>query len=178
MTEDLERAVEEFRRAYTKDPAFVDARIAAAACLMSLGYFAREDPEKFSAIANQFIPLMQEAYKAQPNNPRVLWVVGGNRWWAAPEYGGSQAKGIATYEQGLKAARRQRGKPSDPLEPSWGEAELLMSLAWSHLNGNTPDLDAAERYARAALELVPYWHYVRDILLPQILKAKSKQERE
>jgi len=32
----------------------------------------------------------------------------------------------------------------------------------------------AERQARAALELVPYWHYVRDILLRQIQEAKAK----
>ena len=38
----------------------------------------------------------------------------------------------------------------------------------------TPDLVAADRYARSALELVPYWHYVRDILLAQIREAKAK----
>ena len=175
VIEDLELAVEEFKQAYAKDPAFADARIAAAACLMTLVFFAGEDQERVSALVNQLNPLIQEAYKAQPNNPRVLWVVGNNRWWTPPEYGGSQAKGIAAYEQGLEAARRQRGETGDPLEPSWGEPELLMSLAWSHLNGNSPDLDAAERYARAALELVPYWYYVRDILLPQILEAKAEQ---
>ena len=37
------------------------------------------------------------------------------------------------------------------------------------------DVNAAERYARTALEIVPYWHYVRDILLPQILAAKAKR---
>lgn len=176
VIEDLELAVEEFKQAYTKDPAFADARIAAAACLMTLVFFAGEDQERISALVNQFTPLIQEAYKAQPDNPRVLWVLGRNRWWTPPEYGGSQAKAFATYEQGLEAARRQRGETGDPLEPSWGEPELLMSLAWSHLNGNSPDLDAAERYARAALELVPYWHYVRDILLPQILEAKTNQK--
>ena len=62
----------------------------------------------------------------------------------------------------------------DRLEPSWGEPELLMNLAYSNLNKNTPDVNAAERQARAALEIVPYWHYVRDILLPQILAAKAK----
>jgi len=35
------------------------------------------------------------------------------------------------------------------------------------------DADAAERDARAALKLVPNWHYVRDILLPQILAARK-----
>jgi hypothetical protein len=53
----------------------------------------------------------------------------------------------------------------------WGL--LLMSLGWSELNRTTADLDAAEKHARSALALVPYWHYVRDILLPQIEKAKA-----
>jgi hypothetical protein len=57
--------------------------------------------------------------------------------------------------------------------PSWGEAELLMNLAYSHLTRSTPDLTAAEQYARAALALIPSWHYVRDILLPQIAAAKK-----
>jgi hypothetical protein len=49
-----------------------------------------------------------------------------------------------------------------------------MNLAWSHQNAATPDLDAAESSARAALAIVPGWHYVRDVLLPQIREAKGK----
>jgi hypothetical protein len=60
------------------------------------------------------------------------------------------------------------------LEPSWGEPEVLMSLAWSNLNRATPDLTAAENYAKAALQIVPYWHYVRDTLMQQIRDAKIK----
>jgi hypothetical protein len=48
-----------------------------------------------------------------------------------------------------------------------------MSLAWSYQHQTKPDLAAAERNARAALNIVPYWHYVRDILLPQILAART-----
>jgi hypothetical protein len=62
------------------------------------------------------------------------------------------------------------------LDPSWGEPELLMSLAWSKLNETTPELTAAEQNADSALQLVPYWHYVRDILLPQIRKAQGKTQ--
>jgi hypothetical protein len=51
-----------------------------------------------------------------------------------------------------------------------------MSLAYSYLNTNAADVNAAERYAREALQIVPYWHYVRDILLPQILVAKAKAQ--
>jgi hypothetical protein len=74
----------------------------------------------------------------------------------------------------LEAVRNQKGNASDPLEPSWGEPELLMSLAWSNLNRTTPDLNAAEQDAQAALKIVPYWHYVRDILMPQIRAAQAK----
>jgi len=63
---------------------------------------------------------------------------------------------------------------SDLLEPSWGEPELLMNRAWSNLHRTTPDLKAAQHDAAAALILVPYWHYVRDILLPQIQDAQAK----
>ena len=49
-----------------------------------------------------------------------------------------------------------------------------MNLACSNLNRATPDLGAAEKYARAALELVPYWHYVRDILMVETREAKGK----
>ena len=51
-----------------------------------------------------------------------------------------------------------------------------MGLAWSNLNRSTPDVSAAEQYARSALAVVPYWHYVRDILVPQIEVARKKQQ--
>jgi hypothetical protein len=49
-----------------------------------------------------------------------------------------------------------------------------MSLAWSNLNRTVPDLNTAEQYAEAALKLIPYWHYVRDILMVQIRAAQAK----
>jgi hypothetical protein len=73
----------------------------------------------------------------------------------------------------LEVIRKQK-PTSDPLEPSWGEPELLMNRAWSNLNRTTPDLKAAEEDAQAALKIVPYWHYVRDILMPQIQAAQAK----
>jgi hypothetical protein len=81
---------------------------------------------------------------------------------------------METYQKGLEAARKQKGSVTDPLEPSWGEPELLMSLAGANFYKTAPDLNAAGQYARSALELVPYWHYVRDILIPQIQEAKKK----
>src|SRR5207245_10740589 len=51
-----------------------------------------------------------------------------------------------------------------------------MSLAGANFYRTTPDVAAAEQYARSALALVPYWHYVKDILLPQIAAAKIRNE--
>jgi hypothetical protein len=66
---------------------------------------------------------------------RMLWVRGAVQWYVGPERGGGQAAAMATYEKGLALARQRKSPEPDPLMPSWGEPELLMSLAWSNLNG-------------------------------------------
>ena len=64
-----------------------------------------------------------------------------------------------------------------PLERSsrsiMGQAGIAVNLAWSNLHNATPDPQAARAYAQSALQLVPYWHYVKDILVPEIQKATS-----
>ena len=118
--------------------------------------------------------LLSEADLAAPENPRLLWVLGANLWYRPLNQGGGQDKAIETYERALKIARAKNASVTEPLEPSWGEAELLMNLAWSSLNRTTPDLSAADSCAQAAMRLVPYWHYVRDILVPQIREQQRK----
>ena len=168
---DLELAIGEFKAAYALDPAFVDAKIGAASCLSNLVFLNRKNPQRVQELLGQSRPLLRDAQDADPENPRLAWVLGPNLWYAPPEMGGSQDKAMATYATGLAAARAQKGVTNDPLDPSWGEPELLMNLAWSNLQRTSPDLKAAESYAQAALKLVPYWHYVRDILTPQIQNA-------
>jgi uncharacterized protein len=134
----------------------------------------RKDPSVVQELLEQSSPLLKEAMATAPDNPRLLWVLGPIRWSSPPERGGGQDKAFEIYNKGLEALRNQRRGVIDPLEPSWGEPELLMNLAWSNLNRTTPDLKAADQYAQAALKLVPYWHYVRDILIPQIQAAEAK----
>ena len=83
---------------------------------------------------------------------------------------------MAMYEKGLEEIRKPDARSSNPLEPSWGEPELLMNLAWSYLNQTTPDIAAAQQNADAALKMVPYWHYVRDILMPQIQGGQAGKQ--
>ena len=86
-------------------------------------------------------------------------------------------KGDQKLQPLLTTAGRDVYEPSaDGLEPSWGKLELMMSLAYMDFSKTPPNLEAAERTTRAVLEIVPYWHYVRDILLPQIEAAKMKEK--
>ena len=176
LQEDLKQALDEFDEAAMTDPAFADAKIGALSCASFLAYSVHQhDPG--SARIQEFIvqarQLRKDAEAASPENPRLLWVVGPMVWNTPPERGGGQAKAIELYEKGLEEIRKHKTAASGPLEPSWGEPELLMSLAWSKLNGATPDLSAAEQYAYSALKVIPYWHYVRDILMAQIQRAKG-----
>jgi hypothetical protein len=179
LAEDLTEGESEFDAAIQRDPAFVDAKVGAVSCMglrlfLEKVFSKEKDPARLKEILAPVSQMMKEAKAEAPGNPRLLWVVGPNEWNIPPERGGGQDKAIATYQQGLETIRKQKGATTDPLEPSWGEPELLMSLAWSNLNRTTPDLNAAEQYAKAALEIVPYWHYARDILLRQIQDAKAK----
>src|SRR5580700_10348536 len=174
LEEDLTQAVTDFKDAIARNPAFVEPKIGSVSSLGYLMYLNKKDPTRVQELLQQLSPLLKEATAAAPNNPRLLWVLGPIRWSSPPDRGGGQDKAFESYNRGLEAVRNQKGDASDPLEPSWGEPELLMSLAWSNLNRTTPDLNAAEQNAQAALKIVPYWHYVRDILVPQIQAAQAK----
>jgi hypothetical protein len=180
LAEDLAEGESEFDAAIQRDPGFVDAKVGAASCAVNRlfleGVFTNEkNPTRFREVLAPASLLLKEAATVAPNNPRLLWVIGPNQWSTPPERGGGQDKAMAIYQRGLEAARAQKGSSTGaPLEPSWGEPELLTSLAWSNLHRDRPDLSAAEQYAQAALKLVPYWHYVRDILMPQIRAAQAK----
>jgi tetratricopeptide (TPR) repeat protein len=174
LEEDLTQALGEFDEATAKDGGFVEAKIGAESCLGNLMFLNQNNPARVQELLARAVPLLKELRAEAPDNPRMLWVLGPVLWVNPPERGGGHDKALETYEKGLELARAHKGGTRDQLEPSWGEPELLMNLAWSNLNRTAPDLIVAERQARAALELVPYWHYVRDILLKQIEEAKAK----
>jgi tetratricopeptide (TPR) repeat protein len=176
---DLREAIRDFEDAKAKDARLVDADIGSSSCWGLLAFLNRSDAARARAFAVPAQRMLDESIATAPDNPRLLWVLGQRQWIgppasSQPEIDARHAKSQATYERGLTLARKQ--VPStDPLEPRWGEPELLMSLAWVNLNRTMPDLDAAETYAQSALALAPTWHYVRDILMPQIIEAMRKR---
>jgi hypothetical protein len=173
LEHDLNQALAEFKQSAAADPAFVDAKVGTISCLGYLMYLSAGHADRIQELLRESIPLVKEVRLSSPDNPRFVWVLGPILWNTPVERGGGQDKAIENYLKGLKSARKLKGTVSDPLEPSWGEPELLMNLAWSQLNRTTPDVNAADQYAHSSLALVPYWHYVRDILIPQIQTAKA-----
>src|SRR5262245_5776961 len=173
LEQNLNTAVKEFRIAMEKDPAFVDAKVGTISCLGFLAFMTRKDQPRAKELVRQILRLVKEADEMASDNPRLIWVHGPILWNSPPERGGGQDKAIQNYQRGLEACSKVKTS-DDPLEPSWGKPELMMSLAYCYLNANSADVNSGERYARNALEIVPYWHYVRDILLPQIVAAKAK----
>ena len=182
MQADLKQALEDFNQAQRRRPDFVDAKVGALSCTGMLGVsLAQGNPERFKdpdiqEIVAKVRQLIKEADAIDAQNPRLIWAKGPSVWHTPVEQGGGPEKVIEMYEKGLEVARERNSTAApDPLEPSWGEPELLMSLAWANLKRTTPNVSAAEQYAQSALKLVPHWHYVRDILLPQIEDAKAKK---
>lgn len=175
LEQELNTALDEFKAALEKDPKFVDAKIGVISCNGFLLFVEAKDETRRKERIERILALEKEAAAMAPDNPRLIWVRGPILWNSPPERGGGQDKAMQNYEHGLEICSNL--KPSDdPIEPSWGKPELMMSLAYCYLNGTAHDVAAAERYARSALEIVPYWHYTRDILLPQILAAKLKEK--
>lgn len=175
LEQNLRTALDEFKIATKKDFTFVDAKVGTISCLGYLAFMNRQDQARAKELVGQIVPLVKEAIDIAPDNPRLIWVRGPILWNTPPERGGGHEKAIENYRKGLEVCSKIKTS-NDPLEPSWGKPELMMSLAYSYLNTTPSDVSAAERYARTALEVVPYWHYVRDILLPQILAAKAKAQ--
>jgi hypothetical protein len=176
LERDLQLAIAEFEKSLEADPDFVDSKLGIASCLGNMAAMYGKDRARVQELLPRIIQLTKESQAAAPDNPRVFWVRGPQLWWIPPDQGGGHPAAIANYEKGLDAARKRRGAKTDPLEPTWGEPELLMSLAWSQLNQSTPDPAAAEHSARQALALVPHWRYVRDILMPQVQAANQKKQ--
>jgi hypothetical protein len=176
LQKDLELAVVEFRESSADDPSFVDARIGVISCLSFLVFLANGDSARMQNLIAQSSSLVKEVTASDPDNPRFLWVMGPILWNIPTERGGGQDQAIAGYTKGLELVRKTKLSSGQTLEPTWAEPELLMSLAWSNLNRTASDLKSAEGFARSALALVPYWHYVRDILLPQILTAEVARQ--
>ncbi len=174
LVANLDRAVADFESSLHKKEDFADAYAAASSIHGWLAALHRDDADLMNTHLAASKEFLTKAEALEPANPRVLWVRGGVFLFSPPAYGGSPERAIEIYRKQVDASGPLT--PDSPL-PDWGKPEALMSLAFAQLIKSTPDLNAATENARAALKLQPQWHYVRDILMPQI-EARRKQAAE
>lgn len=164
---DLLAACERFRAAIQLDPAWLEPKIALVSSLGLRAYLSGEAPAPRQALIAEYFQLFPSLQAEGAENPRALWIVA-THFLAAPPPHRSVDKARATFQRGLAMARAESLRPPlDAWVPAWGSAESLMSLAYLHAQIEV-HREVARAYAEGALALAPTWHYVRDILLPQI----------
>jgi hypothetical protein len=175
LTTDLEAALSRFRSAMARRPEWMEARLAMVGCWGNLLYLAGKDEERRKAILADALPSFRVLMEDPGDNPRALWIKGGMEMSAPPPTGGDFVKAAATLERGVACAWREAlVSPAVPAwEPRWGGPENLMDLAYLYSHGPRTDRRAALAYAQGALTSVPEWHYVRDVLMPQIQALAS-----
>jgi hypothetical protein len=183
LRDDLEQGLREFDQASKRDPSFIEAKIGSAGCISLIGYLVIEggagmQDSKLLDLRAKLRQLRSDVEATDSDNPRLTWVLGPIVWKSSQDVGGGQAKAVQMYQHALDVVRKRKKAGADLLQPSWGEPELWMNLAYSHLHQDAPDLGAAEQEAESALKLIPYWHYVKDILMPQIKAALKKARSE
>ncbi len=170
LVADLDLAVSHFKASLARRPDWVEAKLAMVGCWGNLVYLAGGDAEKKKAILAELVPAYKWLQENGRDNPRALWIIGGMQFAAPPPYGGDVVKAAATLRRGVALSwpTPAGGQEVPAWAPSWGGPENLMNLAYMYSHIGTPDRAAALAYAEGAVTAVPEWHYVRDILLPQI----------
>ncbi len=169
----LERAAADFAASIQQRDGFADSYAAAAGVNTWLATFYGDDVPAIKEHIVLFRKLLARAKELAADNPRMLWVEASTYLFARPE-NRDTARAVEIYHR--MAASAKAAGPTSSAQPDWGEPEALMSLAYTHLHQDVPDLAAAAEEARAALRLQPKWFYVRDLLMPQIEAARLKQD--
>jgi hypothetical protein len=175
LESDLNAAVGHFRAALERRPGWIEARLAMVGCLGNLMYVAGKDPVKREKILADYMPVGKTLQADGPDNPRVLWIIGGLQLGAPPPAGGDPVKAAATMRRGVEQSLREAQAGAGPAwVPAWGGPENLMNLAYLYSHSAMNDKTVARAYAEGALISVPEWHYVRDVLMPQIEALPEK----
>ena len=107
LEEDLNGAITDFNDSLA-DSTFVESKIAEGSCYGYLAYLNLKDQPRMQEMIQHSSPLLKEAMAADPDNPRLLWVLGPIRWSSPPERGGGQDKAFDLYNRGLEIIAKVR----------------------------------------------------------------------
>jgi tetratricopeptide (TPR) repeat protein len=108
---------------------------------------------------------LEAAFEHDAENPRAFLIDGLSLLYKPAMFGGDPAKAVERFERAAALAA-EAPAPSDPLLPTWGEAD---AYAWlGQALATSGQLEPARRAYEQALEVEPGYDWVRDILLPAL----------
>ncbi|MBD3241888.1 MAG: tetratricopeptide repeat protein [Chitinivibrionales bacterium] len=96
---------------------------------------------------------IQDALEADPDNPRVHYLVGVSYYFTPAVLGGGVDKGLAYMLEAEELFRRERQGPPDPLAPRWGYSTCLSFIGQAYEQKGRRE--KARAYYRKALRVNP-----------------------
>ncbi|MGE5498174.1 MAG: tetratricopeptide repeat protein [Syntrophothermus sp.] len=123
------------------------------------------------ALSPKINGLLQEAEKADPENPRTYIIRGTMAFNTPAMFGGSKSEAAENFRKAVKIFDRQ--DTSFTVRPSWGYAESLAWLGRSlEEEGN---YDAAKFTYLKALSIDPNYAWVKYVLMPGLEKKMTSK---
>lgn len=113
---------------------------------------------------------MAKAHSLEPDNPRYYLVKAQSLYYTPQDYGGGIAKAKPLFEKSLSLYKEANTTAS--VRPDWGLTDVYSWLA--HIAEKQGDLNKSIDYYNKLLQSEPDYAYVRNVLLPGLLKKKEK----
>jgi tetratricopeptide (TPR) repeat protein len=154
--------VEHLGAAIAAQPDFADAMGLLAALE---GAQIAKNPDLGMTLGPEFSALLGRALRLEPANPRLLVIQGQSLFHTPVEYGGSPKEAEVCFRRALDAFAKE---PASRTWPNWGRFDAHAWLG-QMLAARGDKAGARSEYA-AALEIAPDSRWVRDTLLPQVVK--------
>jgi tetratricopeptide (TPR) repeat protein len=145
----LEATITTLQRAVVLDSQHGEARaLLSTAYGLSIG----ANPARGLWLGKRVVDQEKVARKLSPDNPRVLYLAGMNRYYG-PALLGGKSEGVKLLLAAEKLFEAEAGKPGGPVEPRWGRSTCLVYIGKTYDALGKPA--EAEEYFRKAQKLNP-----------------------
>jgi tetratricopeptide (TPR) repeat protein len=145
----LEATVSALRRAVQLDSSRGESHaLLSTAYGLSIGM----QPARAMWLGPRLLDQEKQARKLSPDSPRVLYLLGMNRYYG-PSLLGGKSEGLKLLLAAEKLFEAEAGKAGGPFEPRWGRSTCLVYIGKTYETLGKPA--EAEEFFRKALKLNP-----------------------